>query len=95
MSNKKRRTPPVQPGFFEKHRGDILTALVLIPLAAIAVWAWSGHLRLNSNSIDANASNPIDVQPSANPADTDIASLQAAEGGALSQPALVWFHADW
>lgn len=95
MSNKKRRMTPVQRSFFQKHRGDILTALVLIPLAAVAVWAWSGHLRLSANSSDANASNPIGIQQSANPTDTDIASLQAAEGGALSQPALVWFHADW
>ena len=97
MSNKKRRMTPTHRNFFEKHRGDILTALILVPLIALAVWASSGHLRLssNANAIDTTASNPIGIQQSANPADTDIASLQDAERGALGQPALIWFHADW
>ena len=99
MSNKKRHMPPVRRGFWAKHHGDILTALVLIPLALLAIWTWGGHLRLNENANagarESGATNPIGLQQSSHPTDTDIANLQAAEKGALNQPALIWFHADW
>jgi thioredoxin 1 len=83
--------------FLKRHRGDILTAVVLIPLALLAIWVWSGHLRLsaNANAPQNDATNPIGVQTSNHPADTDILGIQVAEGGTLNEPALVWFHADW
>jgi len=93
--SKSSRRKQKRTSFFERRRGDILTAFILIPLAAIAVWSLIGHQKLAAISGGDSATNPIGVQTSANPSETDIASLQAAESGTLSQPALIWFHADW
>ena len=98
MSKAKRRQAP-KPTFWQRHRGDIFTAVILIPLALLAIWVWSGHLRLdenaNASAVESSATNPIGIQTSSHPTDTDIAGIQAAEAGQQNEPALVWFHADW
>ncbi len=94
MSSKRQHRPLVK-NFLPRNLGNALYYLILIVLFMIALWALRGHLNLAAVSSSDNATNPIGVQINGNPTDTDIVSLQAAEGGQLNQPALVWFHADW
>ena len=69
-----------------------IVALSGIALAVVVLlMGWSAA----NSDYGANTSGAISPQSGANPADTDIAGLQAAEKGTAGEPALVWFHADW
>ncbi len=94
MSSKKKRKQSSQ-NFLQRHLGNVLYYVIVGTLLVLALWALRGHLNLVAVSNGDNATNPIGVQVSGHPTDTDLVSLQAAEGGRLNQPALVWFHADW
>ena len=72
-------------------RGLLLAiGTVAIALLLLAVW-WSA----GNSEVATGTSNALGSQVSANPSDTDIAGLQAAEKGTAGQAVLVWFHADW
>jgi hypothetical protein len=94
MSKAKRRPTP-KPSFWRAHQGNILTVAVMAVLVVVgfgAVSAWHGG---SAAALNDGATNAIGSQVSANPSETDLVGIQAAEQGTLNEPALVWFHADW
>ncbi|MBI3537609.1 MAG: hypothetical protein HY070_08650 [Chloroflexi bacterium] len=93
--SKKKNSKSQSPIQRKWNLGNAIYLLVVGALIAFAIWSLSGRLSLIAASSSESATNPIGIEQSSHPTDTDIASLQAAERGQLNQPALVWFHADW
>ncbi len=92
--SRSRRAIPKKQSFFERHRGNLVFAILAIAFIATLFLVLSRHSAGNLSGNSA-AINAIGLQHSNNPTDTDIPSLLAAEKGALNEPVLVWFHADW
>lgn len=95
MSRGRKSKQPIPTVLTRYMVGKVVYYAIVGILLMIAVWALRGRLNLAALSSSDNATNPIGVEVSGNPTDTDILSLQAVESGQLNQPALVWFHADW
>ncbi len=94
MSNKRRRKQS-QTSFLERNRVWVIAAAALAAFVVIIFVLPSAHQSPNAVTPNSGETNPIGLQQSDHPTDTDIAGLQAAEQGAFGEPALVWFHADW
>lgn len=94
MSNKRRRKQP-QKSFLERNRVWVIAVAAFAAFAVIIFVLPSAHQSPNAVTLNSGETNPIGLQQSDHPTDTDIAGLQAAEQGAFGEPALVWFHADW
>ena len=60
-------------------------------IAGVAVIALIGFFVLTQN----HAGAPVSRVALADVNENDVASLQAAERGALGTPVLIWFHAPW
>jgi len=93
--SKSRQRPIPKAGFFQANRGTLITVATIVAFAIIVFGAVSASHANNSVALNDNTTNAIGSQVSANPSETDIVGIQAAEGGTLNEPALVWFHADW
>lgn len=94
MSHKSRRKQP-RKSFLERHQGWVIAVAAFTAFAVIIFVLPGAHQSPNAVTLNSGETNPIGLQQSDHPTDTDIAGLQAAEQGALGEPALVWFHADW
>ncbi len=90
-----RQHKPASTSNIRRHLGNAVYVAVVGVLLVVAFWVLRGHWSLSAASSGEGAPNPSAVEQSSHPTDTDIAGMQAAEGGRLNQPALVWFHAGW
>ena len=79
----------------QQKRRQAQTPLLALGVIAMALFALVNWWSAASGDPAAGTTNAIGSQVSANPSDTDIPGLQAAERGAAGKPVLVWFHADW
>ena len=78
-----------------QQRRQAQTPLIAFGVVAMAIFALVIWWSAAAGDPAAGTTNAIGSQVSANPSDTDIPGLQAAERGAAGKPVLVWFHADW
>ena len=92
---KERHRPTPKASFFQANRGAIITVAAIVAFAIILFGASSASHANNSVALNDGAINALGSQVSASPLETDLVGIQAAEGGTLNKPALVWFHADW
>lgn len=93
--SRSRQRPNPKASFLRANRGMLITMLAIVAFALILFGAVSASHANNSVTLSESATNAIGSQVSANPSETDIVGIQAAEAGTLNEPALVWFHADW